>query len=115
ILGTIFTGSPNMEEQARKFDEDLEGLPGGTVYRLREGIERFLITDINNPAASAEAQSNIVVMYDQITTNVPDYNHIPGGGNSLYMDGHVDFLRYPSEYPFCTSFAWLNGYVPTLL
>ncbi len=25
---------------------------GNTIYRLREGIERFLITDINNPSAS---------------------------------------------------------------
>ncbi len=24
----------------------------------------------------------------------------PGGGNVLYMDGHVEFLRYPAEeYP----------------
>ena len=30
---------------------------GDTLYRLREGIERFLITDINNPGASAQAQS----------------------------------------------------------
>ena len=30
---------------------------GVTLYRLREGIERFFITDINNPAGSAMAQS----------------------------------------------------------
>ncbi len=28
-----------------------------TAYRLREGVERFLITDMNNPAASAAAAS----------------------------------------------------------
>ena len=28
---------------------------GNNIYRLREGIERFLITDINNPAASANS------------------------------------------------------------
>jgi hypothetical protein len=33
-----------------------------TIYRLREGIERFLITDINNPAASSKAQSEIFVL-----------------------------------------------------
>nr|AUN37043.1 hypothetical protein [uncultured bacterium] len=33
------------------------GEPPATIYRLREGIERFYITDINNPAASAAAQS----------------------------------------------------------
>ncbi|MCC6142174.1 MAG: DUF1559 domain-containing protein [Candidatus Hydrogenedentes bacterium] len=68
-----------------------------TVYRLREGIERFLITDINNPAASAQAQSEVFIMFDAIATDVVHYSHIPGGSNVLYMDGHVDFLRYPAN------------------
>ncbi|MGC8738730.1 MAG: type II secretion system protein [Candidatus Hydrogenedens sp.] len=67
---------------------------GSTVYRLREGIERFLITDINNPAASAQAQSSVWIMFDQLSTNPAAYNHIPGGSNVLYMDGHVQFQRY---------------------
>jgi prepilin-type N-terminal cleavage/methylation domain-containing protein/prepilin-type processing-associated H-X9-DG protein len=77
-----------------------EGLGNGgigtTVYRLREGIERFLITDINNPQASARAQSDIWIMGDSISTNVASYNHIPGGSNVLYLDGHVEFLKYPA-------------------
>ncbi|HDP34407.1 MAG TPA: prepilin-type N-terminal cleavage/methylation domain-containing protein, partial [Candidatus Hydrogenedentes bacterium] len=39
-----------------------EGLGNGgsnTIYRLMEGVERFMITDINNPGASAQAQSTI--------------------------------------------------------
>ena len=67
---------------------------GDTVYRLREGIERFLITDINNPAATAQAQSGIFVMLDQFSTYTSGFNHIPGGCNVLYMDGHVSFVRY---------------------
>ena len=70
---------------------------GNTVYRLREGIERFTITDINNPAAGAEAQSKIFVMFDMVSANVEDFNHVPGGGNVLFMDGHVEFLRYPND------------------
>jgi len=69
---------------------------GDTIYRLREGVERFLITDINNPGASATAQSNVWVMFDAVSTNVKYFNHVPGGSNVLYMDGHVEFLRYPS-------------------
>jgi prepilin-type N-terminal cleavage/methylation domain-containing protein/prepilin-type processing-associated H-X9-DG protein len=65
-----------------------------TVYRLREGIERFLITDINNPAASAQAQSTVWIMGDNISTTVSSYNHVPGGSNVLFLDGHVEFLRY---------------------
>ncbi len=67
-----------------------------TIYRLREGIERFLITDINNPAASAQAQSNIWVMFDAVSNRVQFFNHVPGGSNVLHMDGHVEFLRYPA-------------------
>ncbi len=26
-------------------------------------------------------------------------NHIPGGGSVLYIDGHVEFVRYPGEWP----------------
>lgn len=67
------------------------------VYRLREGIERFLITDINNPAASAQAQSTVFIMWDQVATSASAFNHIPGGSNVLYMDGHVEFVRYQQQ------------------
>jgi prepilin-type N-terminal cleavage/methylation domain-containing protein/prepilin-type processing-associated H-X9-DG protein len=75
----------------------------GSLYRLREGIERFFITDINNPAASAMAQSGLVVMWDIVCSNPGasgnQFNHVPGGMNILYMDGHVEFTRYPGDYP----------------
>ncbi len=74
----------------------------GTYLAIREGIERALITDINNPGASAYAQSTIVVMLDQIASEgrrLIDVNHLPGGANVLYMDGHTDFAKYPGPYP----------------
>jgi len=76
----------------------------GTVYRLREGIERFFITDINNPAASAVAQSELPVMWDEAYAPGDAgwwFNHVPGGSNILYMDGHVEFVKYPGEWPIC--------------
>ena len=77
------------------------------MYRLREGIERFFITDINNPASSTAAQSELPVMWDTVLSstftsgswNQTAFNHVPGGGNVLYMDGHVSFVRYPGEFP----------------
>lgn len=79
---------------------------GDTHFRLREGIERFLITDINNPGASAQAQSEVPVMFDITSGSIrtagkenevgnSSFNHIPGGSNVLYMDGHVKFEKYP--------------------
>ena len=78
-----------------------------TLYRLREGIERFFITDINNPAGSAVAQSEIWVNWDMIRKWVGNFSHIPGGANVLYMDGHVEFVKYPSEGPCTVAFAEL--------
>jgi prepilin-type processing-associated H-X9-DG protein len=83
------------------------------MYRLREGIERFFITDINNPAASAMAQSEVPIMWDtwgntqdaygalgpDASAGVAVFNHLPGGCNVLYMDGHVEFIKHKVEYP----------------
>jgi prepilin-type N-terminal cleavage/methylation domain-containing protein/prepilin-type processing-associated H-X9-DG protein len=91
-----------------------------TIYRLREGIERFFITDINNPAASARAQSDLAVMYDMVQSPTRpgnrhvSFNHIPGGGNVLYMDGHVQFLRYPDKYPVSRTWAAMLDHVMDL-
>jgi len=82
---------------------------GDTVQRLREGIERFLITDINNPAASARAQSEVWVMSDKVSMAPGEYNHVPGGGNILFMDGHVAFERYPGGPPITRSMGALFG------
>ncbi len=72
---------------------------GNTLYRLREGIERFLITDINNPAAGATSQSTIPIMWDHLTPQVRGSTHL-SGINILYMDGHVSFSHYPDESPW---------------
>ena len=81
---------------------------GTTIYRLREGIERFMITDINNPAASARAQSEIFMMMDAVSVKTSDFSHVPGGSNVLYMDGHVSFIRYPTQAPVNKNAAMLG-------
>lgn len=131
-------GDPaTVNDLKRKADEDIS-LPtafaglgnggGNTVYRLREGIERFLITNINDPAQSAQAQSTVFIMMDQIGTGsggISLFNHVPGGCNVLYLDGHVEFLRYiqdtdltdaniPGDPPVISSVAALIGAIAGL-
>ena len=99
------TGPITLQQVFSFLDKDVtvsEGAGNGgptstIIYRLREGVERFLITDINNPGASAQAQTTVWVMFDILSTNPSDFNHIPGGANVLYMDGHVEFVKYPSQ------------------
>jgi len=99
----------NWNDSDIKFNSVAEGEK--TMYRLREGVERFTITDINNPAASAQAQSEIPVSLDWVSMDIADdeFNHIPGGCNVLYMDGHVEFLKYPDKWPVNRTMAALQS------
>lgn len=112
-LAGLVTGAV-IDNDLAVYEEDMEftheTLGDVTVYRLREGIERFIITDINNPPAMLAAQSDIAIMHDMTaaTPVVMDSvvtNHIPGGGNVLFLDGHVEFIRYPGIWPICRSWA----------
>ena len=89
-------------------DTDLEvtvGLGNGggdTIYRLKEGNERFMITDVNNPQTSAMAQSTLFAMMDlfgNYGAAIAYFNHVPGGCNVLFMDGHVDWVPYVPPSP----------------
>lgn len=75
------------------------------LLNMREGIERFMITDINNPAGSAKAQSEILLSRDEgfvdsydgatnTAVGIYEFSHLPGGVNTLYMDGHVAYVKY---------------------
>ncbi|HIJ65592.1 MAG TPA: hypothetical protein HPP77_06520 [Candidatus Hydrogenedentes bacterium] len=84
-------------ETGEAFEGDLESDAGVRIRRVREGIERFFITDINNVQASFIARSTIPVLVER-----------PGahedGAHVLYMDGHVEFLKYPGHFPMSEEF-----------
>ncbi|MCX5759453.1 MAG: DUF1559 domain-containing protein [Candidatus Hydrogenedentes bacterium] len=111
----VLLNDPDPKLATETAEKDWDVLPGSgnahgnIVYRIREGIERFVVTDANNPAASSTAQSELAVMWDQIAgifdpeggssaseiaRDVARFNHIPGGSNVLFMDGHVEFMKY---------------------
>jgi prepilin-type N-terminal cleavage/methylation domain-containing protein/prepilin-type processing-associated H-X9-DG protein len=112
VVSSIPDGGANCRSG---YDQDVTGEKHTgeevTVYRLREGIERFFITDINNPSGSSIAQSELATMWDIAYANpdlvelAKEFNHIPGGGNVLFMDGHVEFIRYPGRFPYTEFFV----------
>lgn len=67
------------------------------AFRLKKGIERLFVTDINNPAGQTKASSEIAVLWDSIMDDPKHFNHIPGGANVLFLDGHVEYIRWGSE------------------
>ena len=89
------------------FNEDLKAPPkrgsmgSDTFYRLREGVGQLLPIDRNDPMANAKMQARIPIMWDKTKNSSKGlvFNHLPGGANVLFMDGHVEFLRYPGNWP----------------
>jgi len=103
LVGKIATDTTNGTAPGiYHYDTDVTYEEAGvkyTFYRTREGIERFFVTDINNPAAAALAQSELFIMQDLMSTRVEDFNHVPGGTNTLWMDGHVSFEKFGGPWP----------------
>lgn len=109
-------GDPKQAANRAKYDADYKITDQGndsktlTIYRLREGIERFFITDINNAGGTTQAQSQLSVMADwNGVEGGRTFNHLPGGSNVLYMDGHVEFIKYPGIWPVSPLLARVVG------
>jgi len=102
-------------------DDNGAPLTGG-YKRTREGVERFFVTDINNPAGSSKAQTDVIIMWDGWSGSISQsvegisstgqFNHIPGGVNVLYMDGHVEFKKYKDGPPVNPASGPINGVWP---
>jgi prepilin-type N-terminal cleavage/methylation domain-containing protein/prepilin-type processing-associated H-X9-DG protein len=112
--GDVITTNYDPEERAVGVDgEGYYLLAPEMIYRLRDGVERFLITDVNNPGASGRAQSELPVLMDgwgqtkkladveedNASAGIMVYNHVPDGANVLFLDGHVEFVNYGSSFP----------------
>jgi prepilin-type N-terminal cleavage/methylation domain-containing protein/prepilin-type processing-associated H-X9-DG protein len=99
LLSFAFTGSGNADSNA--------------IRRLTMGIDRFLQTDINVIFTGLETGSSIIpLMWDQISTDVGEFSHVPAGQNVLYLDGHVEFVRYDPnsrDFPSSPVYASMNG------
>jgi prepilin-type processing-associated H-X9-DG protein len=84
-----------------------------TVNRLSMSVDRFLVTDINTILTGTESgSSSIPLMWDQISTNISEFSHVPAGQNVLFMDGHVEFYRYDrasTKFPVSPLYAAING------
>lgn len=106
----LLTGpNPDVFDATWSFVDDFD-IPR-QVLRLKEGAERFLITDVNNPSTANISQSHFAVMFDRVDIDPIGFNHLPGGANVLYMDGHVEFNKYPHAFPATRAWAGFMDYL----
>jgi prepilin-type N-terminal cleavage/methylation domain-containing protein/prepilin-type processing-associated H-X9-DG protein len=86
---------------------------GDIINRMTQGVDRFLIEDINTIFTGDETGASVIpLMWDQISTNITEFSHVPAGQNCLYLDGHVEFHRYDvnsTKFPFSPLYAAVNG------
>lgn len=108
-IGQFFADEVGEDLNLETFSPGNGNNGGDIILRLRDGVERFLVTDINNPASSAQSQSTVWIMGDRLSTFPTEFNHIPGGSNILYMDGHVEFVRYLDKAPALPGVARVFG------
>lgn len=92
----------NLKNYLKDLDIVLPKYGRTRIYYLRQGLDRFFITDIQDPGARAKAVAEIPVLSDRleasldITASLPkNWVHRPSGPNVLFMDGHVEFMPYP--------------------
>jgi prepilin-type processing-associated H-X9-DG protein len=88
-----------------------EGNAGGSrILRLSEDIGRRIINvksfdstrrdrnESRDPVRAISGYSSIPIMWEWPSS------HVPAGANVLYLDGHVEFIRYPGKFPMTEAF-----------
>jgi prepilin-type processing-associated H-X9-DG protein len=79
-----------------------------TLYYLRQGVERFFITDTESAAEAARMRADIALLWDksELAQNAENsgaaaegqlkvWPHAPNGANVLFLDGHVETAQAP--------------------
>lgn len=116
LSGTV---SPSGGGGAVWRDEDIhlasDGTPGSengdVLVRLRTVAPLPRTTAGDSGTAAADG---VPVMWDQVSTDLGEWSHVPAGANVLYLDGHVAFHRYhaaAAPFPVTPPFAALNAAV----
>ncbi len=89
-------------EASEARDANVENIRRGSfpsIVRFREGVERYFIHDIGNPAGSAYAQSVVPLFWELPPSQAPGVAYV------VYMDGHVEEHAYPGTFPLTEPFV----------
>ena len=86
----------------RELQIDEYHAPGGgkVYYRMQVNMGPHFISDVNDAARGVVSDSQIPVLFDAFSDDgLARLNHMePPGGNILFLDGHVEFRKYPDKY-----------------
>lgn len=67
------------------------------LRRLKRDVEYFFVENRSDPLAAANTRAAIPIMFETVESTV--FGSDPDGANILYLDGHVDYVRFGSQFP----------------
>ena len=67
------------------------------LRRLKRDVEYFFVENRSDPQAAANTRAAIPIMFETMESTV--FGSDPDGANVLYLDGHVDYVRFGSQFP----------------
>jgi prepilin-type processing-associated H-X9-DG protein len=93
---------PDLIAEGADFSQDLPAPPGRGSF----GGEVFLRLRPDVCDGTDVQPGEVPVMFDVVIVsgNTLQSNHVPDGSNVLYLDGHVEFVKYPDEFPVSNKF-----------
>lgn len=77
------------------------------LRRLKKDVEYFFVANRSDPLAAANTRAAIPIMFERVTASV--FGRDPDGANVLYLDGHVDPVRFGSAFPVTPGVQELLG------
>jgi prepilin-type processing-associated H-X9-DG protein len=84
---------------------------GNVIHRLTADVDRFLLTDMNISLTNTETPASTVpIIWDRPYTDPMKLSHRfdnESGGNVLYLDGHVDYIKFGEKFPMTETMARL--------
>jgi RNA polymerase sigma factor (sigma-70 family) len=83
------TNKPDLESDIDTADRMLR--------RLKRDVEFFFVENRSDPRAAANTRATIPIMFETVESTV--FGRDPDGANVLYLDGHVDYVRFGSQFP----------------
>ena len=84
-------------------------LDGSVLHRFSVGVEKFTYTNINWAGSREVGASTVPIMWERPYTDPKKNSHQYGDigvGNVLYLDGHVECIRF-GEFPMTETIARL--------
>lgn len=83
-----------------------------SLPRMGEGAARSLAGSAAEQASVDTVAARVPVLHDpleQLGGGISGFNHMPPASNVLFLDGHVEFVRFPTRFPLVPEWALALG------